>query len=130
MSLITINCPTCKHPHYITEDYLECCILTCNCYGGEDGVSITAMSKKVAEYFNNTERKNLLEQMKDILSEEEYKIYEKDSLYKQNDQLPQHMTLSMAEGLKKIGITMTPFIIKQNENNEYITEKHHFIPDY
>jgi len=25
---------------------------------------------------------------------------------------------------------MTTFIIKKNENNEYITEKHHFIPDY
>ena len=57
MSLITIKCPECKHPHYITEDYLECCILTCNCYGGEDGESITAMSTKVAEYLNNTERK-------------------------------------------------------------------------
>ena len=70
--------------------------------GGEDGESITAMSNKAAEYLNNTERINLLKQMKDILSVEEYKIYEKDSLYKQNDQLPQHMTLSMAEGLKKL----------------------------
>jgi hypothetical protein len=130
MNLITVTCPECRHPHYITEDYLECCILTCNCHGGEGGESITAMSMKVAEYLNNTERKTLLEQMKNILSEEEYKIYETDSLYKQNDQLPQHMTISMAEGLKNIGITMIPFIIKKNENNEYIAEKHHFIPDY
>ena len=130
MSLINVKCPECKHEIYIDEDKLNCCILTCNCYGGEDGSSITVISKKVAEHLNNTIRKDLLKQMKEILCEEEYIEYEKNSLYKEYDQLPEHMTILMADSLKEKGIIMTSFIIKKNENDEYIAEKHNFAMNY
>ena len=130
LNLIGFNCPKCNHYYQIFEDDLNCSVLTCNCFGIDGSESTMLMTKEVADYYNRTERPEMLRALKNSVTPAEYAEHEKSLTFIEGTQLPQHMTKSSAEDLADLGITMTPFKVfkvDKNGKTEWKAVEHYFV---
>ena len=128
---MTIACPNCETKYELLREELFCGILTCHCFGvnSKKGGGTMFQTEAVAQYYREHEGKKFVEMMRHVLPPNEFAQLEIDATmqYVTGLQIPQHMTMGTAAGLKKdLGVTMTPF---QVDEKTMVAKIHHFVPD-